>query len=305
VSAQVFYSGITELATCSNVFKVSGTPTDPTAATLTITDPGGTVTTYNYPGGPNTLTRTGTGAFKQDVPSALDGIWAGAWTGTAPASDVVAFTWTVQPTTVGQYYCTAEELKDRLGITDTSDDSQVIFACQSAARAIEGACGRYFWRGADTRTYVPESMWSLTTDDIVSVTTLKTDSDGDGVFETTWNAATDYELSLGERAYNTGASGEQRPYTRINVVSGAKLFPFTWAFTRQDRIQVTGVFGWPAIPPAIRQAAMQLAAQFFKMKDAPFGFAGMSDLGIVRVQASPQIYALIQPYVRGAKKVGV
>jgi hypothetical protein len=272
---------------------------------LTVTDPAGTVTTYNYPGGPNTLTNTGTGAYKQDIPCPLDGIWAYEWTGTAPASDAIAGTWTVQPVTVGQYYCTAEELKDRLGIGDPNDDSQVILACQAAARWIEGACGRYFWRGTDTRTYVPESPWSLTTDDIVSVTTLKTDSTGTGVFDTTWNAATDYELSLGERSYNTGATGEQRPYTRINVVSGAHLFPFTWAFTRQDRIQVTGVFGWPAIPPAVRQAAMQLASQFFKMKDAPFGVAGVSDLGIVSVRTSPQIYALIQPYVRGARKVGV
>lgn len=304
MSAQVFYSGTTELATCINVFKVSGTATDPTAVVLTITDPAGAVTTYTWPSGANLLTRTGTGAFKQDVPSPLDGIWAGAWSGTAPASDVVPFTWTVQPLTVGQYYCTAEELKDRLGITDTADDSQVILACQAAARWIEGATGRYFWRGADTRTYVPESIWALTVDDLVSVTTLKTDADGDGVFEQAWAAGTDFELSLGA-SYNTGASGEQRPYTRINAVSGSKLFPFTWPFTRQDRIQVAGVFGWPAIPPAIRQASMQLAAEYFKLKDAPFGVAGFGDFGVVSVRSSPQIYALLQPYVRGARKVGV
>lgn len=304
MSATVFYSGASEIATLANTFKVNGVATDPTAITCVVTDPAGGQVTYVVTAGQ--IVRTGTGAYTLAVPCLLDGIWSFVWIGTGTASDVAAGTWTVQPVTVGQYYCTAEELKSRLSITDTSDDDQVILACQAASRWIEGATGRYFWRGTDTRTYVPESVWCLSTDDLVSVTTLKTDADGDGVFETTWTAGTDFELALGDRSYNTGASGEQRPYTQIRVVGGgAKMFPFTWAFTRQDRIQVVGVFGWPAIPPAVRQAAMQLAADYFKLKDAPFGVAGFGDMGVIRVQASPQVYALLQPYVRGARKVGV
>ena len=255
-----------------------------------------------------------TGLYHQDIPVTdltLAGHYGYTWTSTGAGAGVALGEFdvfdpfaeeSVQPVTA---YCTIEELKQRLGITDTADDAQAAIAVSAAAKAIDGATGRYFWQGADTRTYVPESIWVQTIDDLVTVTTLKTDQDGDGVFEITWTAGTDYELALGDRAYNVSASGEQRPYTQIKVISGGKLFPFTWAFTRQDRIQVAGTFGWPAIPVAVRQVALQLAAEMFKMKDAPFGVIGMSDLGIIKIQQNPMMKTLLQPYVRGGRKVGV
>ena len=270
--------------------------------------------TYTTTGTYTPPTRDSLGTYHQDIPVAdLQVLGHYAWTVTATGTGAsVAFgdfdvfdpfaEESVQPATD---YATIEELKQRLSIFDTTDDAQMAIAVSGASRAIEGATGRYFWKGADTRTYVPESIWSQTIDDLVTVTTLKTDQDGDGVFETTWTAGTDYELALGDRSYNISASGEQRPYTQVKVISGGKLFPFTWAFSRQDRIQVAGTFGWPAIPVTIRQVTLQLAAELFKLKDAPFGVVSFADLGVVRVQQNPQMYTLLQPYIRGARKVGV
>ena len=44
-----------------------------------------------------------------------------------------------------------------------------------------------------------------------------------------------------------------------------------WAWSHQDRIQVTGTWGWPAVPVLVRQASLMLATELFKQKDAPAG----------------------------------
>jgi hypothetical protein len=304
VSSTVYWTGAAEYATLSNVFTVAGTPTDPTAVSLTVTDPQGAVTTYTYPA---TVTRTGTGAYQVLQPcSTIDGLWQYVWIGTGTASDIAQGTWTVLPVTAGQWYTSAEELKSRMGITDSGDDFEIQLAVQAAARGVEGFCGRYFWRAADTRTYVPDSIWVQHIDDCVSVTTLKTDPNGDGTFPVTWTAGVDFELAVGERSYNTMASGEPRPYREIRVIGGgSKFFPFTWPLYRLDRVQVTGVFGWPAVPAMVKQASLQLAVDFFKLKDAPFGIAGFGEFGMVKVQSGSQLALQLQPYVDPRRKVGV
>lgn len=299
MSADVFYNSAAELATCSNVFRDSGTPADPTAVTLVITDPAGVTTTYNWPGSPNTLIRTGAGAFTQDVPcsSTVDGIWTGVWTGTGTASDAGAFTWTVQSTDLSKYYCSAAELKSRLGITGTADDFEVTLAVASASRAVDGYCDRYFFRGTDTRTFVPGDLYSVCTDDFVSVTTLATDPAGTtvqgGSFPVTW-AAADYQ----PWPYNPGNLGEPWPYTKIRAV-GSKTFPWVvpQVLMRQDRVQLTAVYGWPAVPQAVRAATLITAAELFKLKDAPLGVAGGDDLALAAIGSSPRIGELLTPYV--------
>jgi hypothetical protein len=299
MSATVFWNAAAELATCSDVFKVSGTPTDPTAVTLVITDPAGVQVTYNWPGGPNTLTRSGAGAFTQDVPcsSTVDGIWSGVWTGTGTASDVAAFTWTVQPTTLNKYYCSAEELKSRLRITDTSDDSEIMLAVASASRAVDGYCERYFYRATETRTYVPYSLYETRVDDLVSVSALATDPGGTtaqgGTFPVSW-AVSDFQLL----PYNPGRPGEPWPFTKIRAV-GTKTFPWVvpMILMRMDRVQVTGVFGWPAVPQAVRTATLITAAELFKLKDAPLGVSGGDDLALAAIGSSARIGELLTPYV--------
>lgn len=292
----------------TTVRDVTGALVNATALSLLLQKPDATQQTYSSP------VNDSTGNYHQDIPATdltQTGHYIYVWTATGTGAGVSfgeldvfdpLLEETVSPVTD---YATIEELKQRLGLSDTIDDAQFAIAVSGASRAIEGATGRYFWKGADTRTYVPESIWMQTVDDLVSVTTLKTDQDGDGVYETTWNASTDYELALGDWSYNVSASGEQRPYTQIRVISGGRLFPFTWAFTRQDRIQVAGTFGWPAIPVAVRQVCLQLAAELFRMKDAPFGVVSFADLGVVKIQQNPMMRTLLQPYTRGARKVGV
>jgi hypothetical protein len=165
-------------------------------------------------------------------------------------------------------------------------------------------CRRYFWRGTDTRTYVPESITRQPLDDLVSVSSLKVDRDGDGTFEESWTLGTDYALEVAPARYNVSATGEQRPYTAAIVLTGGKLFPWTWMWSHLDRVQVTGVFGWPAVPANIKSAALIAAAQIWKIKDAPFGIAGFGEFGAVRVPSLPQVSWLVQDYI-GPQRVGV
>lgn len=297
MSATVFFADpASELATLTNVFKVNGVPTDATSATLTVTDPTGTASTPS-------VTHSGTGTYTATVACTTAGVWLYKWVGTGTASDVAEGTFTVS-TIDGTLYCTVEELKSRLQITDTSDDFEITLAVQAACRSIDEITGRYFWRGTDTRTYVPESIYTQRLDDLVSVTTLKVDRDGDGVFEETWTQGTDFALTVSPGRYNTAAKGEQWPYTGLTVLNAGKFMPFVWPWSHQDRIQVTGVFGWPAVPLAVKQAALIAAADLFKLKDAAFGIAGFGDFGVVRIQSNPRVMSLVKRYISG-QRVGV
>lgn len=294
MTATVFYESASELATLSNTFAVSGTPTDPTAVTLVVTSPEtGTATTYNWPT-PLTITRTGAGVFTKDIACDEAGEWQAVWTGTTAAADVEVVTWTVFEVDLGKLYAPPAALKNRLRISDTTDDYEVNAACFAASRSIESVCERTFYRTASgtVRTFEPQSMYRLKLGpyhDLVSLATLKTDSSGDGTFETTWSAS-DYKLY----PLNPTAYPETRPYTEIRAV-GSQTFPIISGFGRDDRAEGVGVWGWPGIPRGVKTASVMLAEEI--MKDAPFGVAGFNDFGVIRIRENPRIMKLIGPYI--------
>ena len=265
----VFFEGASELATLTNTFSVGGVPTDPTTITLLVTDPTGTSNTYTFAGGQ--ITRTSAGIYTKDIPCTLAGTWTYKWTGTSAASDVSAGTWEVQETLLGRLYCTVETLKSRFKDTRTVDDLEYHDACFAASRIVENHCKRVFYRTASqTRTLNVDEEYCLTLPafcDLISVSTLKTDNSGDGVYETTW-AASDYQLLCADDTPNTDIGPEQRPYVKIRAL--ARTFPLVYSPTaRNDRIEITGVWGWPAVPRSIKSATAVLAAEIFKFKDAP------------------------------------
>jgi len=298
MGATVFYQDGAEFADLANTFRVNGTPTDPTSVTLTVTDPAGVTSS------PSITHVNGTGLYTAQVACTLTGIWTYLWEGTGTASDAQAGTWTVTTVQLNQRYCSVEELKSRLNISDTADDFEIILAVDAASRSIDEVTGRYFWRGTDTRTYVPQSIYRQDIDDLAVSTglVLKADRDGDGIFEETWTLGTDYQLEVAPWRYNPAAKGEQWPYTGFSII-GPKYIPIVWPWSHQDRIQVTGVFGWPAVPSTVKQAALIAAADLFRLKDAPFGIAGFGEFA-VRIQQNPRVMQLLKRYING-QRVGV
>lgn len=297
MGATVFFSSANELATLTNTFKVAGVATDPTAVTLVVTDPTGAATTYTY--ALSQITKTGTGVYTKDIACGTAGTWTYQWDGTGAASDTTAGTWDVQDTALGHLYCTVEALKSRTGIplTDTVDDFELHSACFTASRWLDEYCERHFFRTATgtVRTFEPCDLYWLKLpeyNDLVSVSAFATDSSGDGVYETSW-AASDYQL----HPVNPSAAPEQRPYTKVKAI--ARTFPLLYQnLARTDLVQITGVWGWPAVPYGIREAAKVLAAELFKLKDAPFGVAGFGELGLIRIRENPKVAALAGRYQR-------
>jgi len=189
-------------------------------------------------------------------------------------------------------YCTLADLKAALRVQDSIDDSLLELAIESASREIDGYCERVFYSTSATRVYAPTNIYTVTTDDIISVTTLKSSSDG-VTYDITWQTS-DYQLE----PLNGVAGGLVTPYTRIRA-TGSYLMP-TFSvgtfYELEALIQVVGVFGWSAIPAAIRQATVILAMRLFKRLDSPMGVIS-NDLGSMRVgRVDPDVEALLSPF---------
>ena len=190
-------------------------------------------------------------------------------------------------------YCTLAALKAALRITDTLDNDLLEVAIESASREIDGYCERVFYSTSATRIYAPQNIYLVETDDIVSVTSVKTSTDG-LTFDTTL-ASTDYQLE----PLNGIAGGLSTPFTQIRAV-GNYLWPAyspQTIFHLEASVQVVGVFGWSAVPTAIKQATIILAMRLFKRLDSPLGIAGFGDMGQMRVgRFDPDVEALLAPF---------
>ena len=191
-------------------------------------------------------------------------------------------------------YCSLAEVKASLRIptSDTVDDALLLTAINAASRQIDGICERRFYSESGTRVYVPDSSVLVETDDLISITTLKTSS-GNGFTVTI--PPSEFQLE----PLNGISAGITQPFTRIRA-TGAFLFPvYQQRSVNLDEasVQVVGVFGWPAIPDAVKQAAILIAIRTFKRLDSPFGVAGFGDIGVVRVgRTDPDVEALLMPF---------
>ena len=193
-------------------------------------------------------------------------------------------------------YATLADVKAALRITDTVDDSLLEISIEAASREIDGWCERVFTQSTATRIYRPTDAFTVDVDDLQTVTTLKTDADGDGVFDTTWSTA-DYQLN----PLNGIAGGITTPYTTLKAV-GSYLFPIYEprnVNSQEASIQIAGVWGWPSIPTAVKQACIILSMRQFKRYDSPTGVMGFGDLGVMRVgRVDPDVEKLLMPFRR-------
>jgi hypothetical protein len=289
MGSTVFYAGAEELATLTNAFAVAGVATDPTAVVLVVTDPLGVAATYNWPS-PATITRTSVGVFTKDIPCTSAGTWTYLWTGTGTASDVQAGSWLVRPTAFSDLYVTPEQLKSRTGISDSLDDNEMLGVCRAISRWIDEHCDWVFARRVATMKLEACGPYTVEVPAFVSVTTVKTDADGDGVFETTW-AVGDFEA----QPVNAAAQLEPRPYTSLAAV-GSRTFPVaSGAGERRARVEVVGVFGWPALPAGVAEAAAIIAGDYLKLGGMNFGVAGYGDYGAIRARVSKPALDMLHP----------
>ena len=192
-------------------------------------------------------------------------------------------------------YCTLADVKAAARITDSVDDSLLEISIEAASRQIDGFCNRVFYSTTGTRVYQNTDSILCETDDIISISTLKTSTDGVN-FDTTWKVS-DYQLE----PLNGVSGGLVQPYTRIRAI-GDYLFPIWYvssSYTNKAAVQVVGTFGWSAIPSAVKQATIISAMRQFKRYDSPLAVAGFGDIGAIRVgRTDPDVEALLMPFKR-------
>jgi hypothetical protein len=187
-------------------------------------------------------------------------------------------------------YATLEEFKAWLGRTDTGDDAVLGDCLAAASRAVDRATDRVFYQQTATRTYTAEESDWLPVDDLVSVSSLQTDVDGDRIYETTWSA-TDFDLAPD----NAGLRYE--PYTTLRTVPYHATF---WFPTTRKGVRIAGTWGWPAVPDAVHTATLILAHKLLKRQDSPLGVQAIApDAPAVVIRAmDPDVTALLAPYRR-------
>ena len=194
-------------------------------------------------------------------------------------------------------YASLSDVKAAARITDSIDDSLLEMAIESSSRDIDAYTERVFFNTGATavaRVYIPENIYLLETDDIISVTSIKSDTTGEGGFNETWTA-TDYQLE----PLNGIAGGIATPFTRIRAI-GSKLWPIYEPRdinAGQASVQITARFGFAAIPAAIKQATILASLRAYKRYESPTGVLGFSDIGVVRIgRLDPDVERLVQPY---------
>ena len=191
-------------------------------------------------------------------------------------------------------YATLVQIKARLGITGSGEDTLLEEAVQSASREIDKHCHRRFYldSSATARVYYPRSSCHATVDDISTTTGLviKTDTAGDGTYATTWVSA-DYELSPLNGVVDSESGW---PYYMLKAIRSLRFTPQTTYGPAP--LQVTAKWGWAAVPDPVYQACLIMATANYKLKDSAFGSVGIGELGIVTVRQTPAAMAKLVPY---------
>jgi len=195
-------------------------------------------------------------------------------------------------------YATRNQIKAalRIGTADTQDDELIDNCAGAASRLIDGYANRAFWvvGTATSRVFTAGSDFVCQVDDMSSTAiTVKSSQQANQIFDTTWTTS-DYQLE----PVNGILDGLTVPYTRIRAI-GDYLWPtLNNNFGEEALVQVTALWGWPAVPEPITQATIIQASRIFKRYDSPLGVAGFGDLGVMRVSRAldPDVMQLVEPY---------
>lgn len=197
-------------------------------------------------------------------------------------------------------YATLAQVKASLRITDTIDDSLIELAIESAARDIDAYCARAFYNvGSGSRFYTATDEYFCPIDDAQSISQIATSATSNGVYDVIWANPTvgnndgDYQIEPINAAYPV--DGIVSPITGVRALWNY-LFPLAGGAAL---VKVTGVWGWGAVPTAIKQASVIQAARIFKRNDSPLGVAGFGDMGAMRVsRVDPDVARMLEPYRR-------
>ncbi len=201
-------------------------------------------------------------------------------------------------------YVTLDALKASLSMDGyTFADDDITQQLKTASRAVDMVCDRRFYpydpSNDQVRYYTPTRPVTLDVDDMIGApTSLLTDQDGDGVFETTWTLHTDFELQP------DNAVLDGRPYERIKLKRRSRSqFPVG----NPRSVQVTAAFGWATVPDPVVTLTSILATRLLQRVrgSAALGVVHMGVEGAARiVREDPDLSMLVRDLTRAPIFVG-
>lgn len=156
-------------------------------------------------------------------------------------------------------YATNQQYKAIIGKSTGDNDSEIDANLVGVSRYLDRRLGRTAGFNKDTtavaRRFYPTSTFQKTlfVDDIASTSGLvvKIDDNQDGTAEITLTQTTDYELM----PFNAAVGPETRPYDRLYLPTN-RVSRTSW----DALVEITALWGWPAVPRAIIDATIQLTA---------------------------------------------
>lgn len=161
---------------------------------------------------------------------------------------------------IGDAYADNVQYKAVVGKTSGDNDTEIDRTLLSVSRAIDrllgrGATGFNKDTAVVVRRYPPSDSFTnvLFVDDIASKAGMivKVDDDQDGIAEVTLVETTDFEVM----PFNAPFGPEPRPYEYLSLPT-PRVSRKSWSVLTE----VTAIYGWPAVPSAIVDATIQLAA---------------------------------------------
>jgi hypothetical protein len=191
-------------------------------------------------------------------------------------------------------YASVAEVKKTLELQgETFADADITRALTAASRGLDQLLDRRFWADTDAtsvRYYTPVSCEWVEIDDLVTLTSVQTDGDGDGVFEDTWTQNTHFVVEP------LNAAADSEPWTHLRVTARGSLgFPLN-----VRSVKVTGKFGWSSVPAGVNQATIILASKLVRRaREAPFGVVSIGLDSAMRIARSdPDVMFLVGDYDR-------
>jgi hypothetical protein len=268
--AQIQHLDIGDIWKPQATFTVGGTPTDPTTLIIRIKKPSGTVTvtTESSPAAltsassPTARTTTGIYVFSQTIDAS--GYWYARMEGTGAATAAEDHEVIVDPSPFYENgglstraLVSLGEAKMRLSrqLIDTASDLKIVEAINGASERIHAVSGREFkprganpeersfditWNGGSVEISDLQTMSSASTS--ATITNLQTGS----LVRTL--ASTDY-VAIPRNRHSS------RPIERFRILNTA-----IGAACVGNVLNVTGYWGWPAVPEDIKNACLDAVA---------------------------------------------
>jgi hypothetical protein len=185
-------------------------------------------------------------------------------------------------------YATLAEFKEWVSegsLFDAESDDQIQMVLDAVDLAVNRYCGRTFGVEQDvSKFYYPQSTDEVQVTDLLTVTSLASDTSGDRTYSLLFAPA--------------DASGQ--PAVRYDLI---RLWPTTSkSFSPGRLVKIVGDFGYVDAngnPPAdVKTASLIMASRWWKRRETPLGILSATDLGTFErlSKEDPDVSTLLAPY---------